>query len=262
MLQVLPGLLLGAALCGAIGCREDKPRSLAPAASALASAAPVSEQSLRLVVEPSASTVRFLMEAPIEKIFGEAPASVEGELFVNVEDLSKSTGLLRVDLQKLALYQQKREGEKDEFGEKQKNDTQNEHARTWLEISDDTPAELRKENRFVEFRIARLESPSVASLGALSGAERKVTATAVGDFRLHGRKKEQRVKAELGFGFAGDKLAQVKVRTLEPLPVDLEAYDVRPREAFGKLAQKTLDALGSKVAKVAPIEVEFSARPQ
>jgi hypothetical protein len=50
------------------------------------------------------------------------------------------------------------------------------------------------------------------------------------------------------------------VRTLEPLRIGLEEFDVRPREAFGKLAQKTLDALGTKVAKEAPLQVEFSAR--
>jgi len=50
------------------------------------------------------------------------------------------------------------------------------------------------------------------------------------------------------------------VRTTEPLDAGLEEYDVRPREAFGKLAQRTLDALGTKVAKSAPLQVEFTAR--
>jgi hypothetical protein len=247
---------------GLAACRDKKPENLAPTASALAPAAPASEKSLSFVVETSSSQVRFLMEAPIEKIFGEAAGSVEGELFVNAEDLAKSNGLLRVDLEKLSIYQQKREDEKGEFGEKKKNPLQNQHARTWLEISEDTPEDVRKANRFVELSIARLEQLSTASLASLSGAERTITATAVGDFRLHGRKNEKRVKVELRFTFDGDKLQALHVKTLEPLAIGLEEYDVRPREAFGKLAQKTLDALGSKVAKTAPIEVELSARPK
>lgn len=260
MTRVLRVFLLAGFCLGLAACREKQPEQLAPSASALAPAAPASDQALAFAAEPGSSQVRFLMEAPIEKIFGEAPGSVDGELFVNQQDLAQSSGLLRVDLEKLAIYQQKRADDKGEFSEKQKNELQNQHARTWLEINEDAPEAVRKENRFAEFRIARLEQPSAANLTGLSGNERTVTATAVGDFRLHGRKNQKRVKVELRFGYAGDKLESLRVRTLEPLAIGLEEYDVRPREAFGKLAQKTLDALGSKVAKTAPIEVEFTAR--
>lgn len=256
---VLGSLGLGVGL-GLVACRDKQPEHLAPAASALAPAKPASEKSLQFVSDASSSQVRFLMEAPIEKIFGEAPGSIDGELFVNAEDVAKSSALIRVDLEKLSIYQQKREDEKGEFSEKKKNELQNQHARNWLEIAGDAPEDVRKANRFVEFRIDHLEQPSATSLASLSGAERVITATAVGDFRLHGRKNEKRVKVELKFGYAGDEALTLHVRTLEPLAIGLEEYDVRPREAFGKLAQKTLDALGSKVAKTAPIEVEFNAR--
>lgn len=201
------------------------------------------------------------MEAPVEKISGDAPAALSGELFVSADDLAKSNGLVKVDLDKLTLYQEKREDEKGAFSERKKNDLQNQHARTWLEISSDTPDDVRLANRFAEFRITRVEAPSVPSVQALSGPERKLKATVVGDFRLHGRKAEKKVKVELSFKYEGEKLAAVHVRTLEPLQIGLEEFDVRPREAFGKLAQKTLGALGSKVAQVAPIQIEFSARP-
>ena len=261
MTRALRLFLLGWAVLGVAACRDKQPEHLAPAASALAApVAPVAGKSQAFAIESGGSQVRFLMEAPIEKISGEAPASVEGELFVDAEDLAKSSGLVRVDLEKLSLFQQKREDEKGEFGEKTKNATQNKHARTWLEISEDTPEDVRKQNRFVEFGITGLEQVSASSLSSVPGAERTVTATAVGDFRLHGRKNQKRVKVELKFMYAGDKPQALAVRTLEPLRIGLEEYDVRPREAFGKLAQKTLDALGTKVAKEAPIQVEFNAR--
>ena len=88
-----------------------------------------------------------------------------------------------------------------------------------------------------------------------------ITSTVVGDFRLHGRKNEKRAKVEVTFAFAGDKPESVKVRSLEPLPIGLDEFDVHPREAFGKLAAKTLSALGSKVATAAPVRLDLTAKP-
>ncbi|HET9929470.1 MAG TPA: hypothetical protein VFQ35_02235 [Polyangiaceae bacterium] len=260
-MRVVHCVVVGVLLAG-FGCREKQPEHLAPTASALAPVAPPpAEQAVRMAVSSESSKVSFLMQAPIEKISGDAPGSMSGELFVNPSELAKSTGLVKVDLDKLTLYQEKRENEKAAFSERAKNETQNQHARTWLEVSSDTPEDVRSANRYVEYRITRLDAPSAPSLAALSGPERKVTATAVGDFRLHGRKAEKSVKVELTFSYQGDKLGSVRVRTLAPLQIGLEEFDVRPREAFGKLAQKTLSALGSKVAEVAPIEIDFSATP-
>jgi hypothetical protein len=247
-------------MLGLAGCRDPKPENLAPSASALSPARAAATGSVGFVIEASSSRVSFLMEAPIEKIFGEAPGSLEGELYLDAQDLAKSTGLVKVDLDQLTLYHQKRGDEQSEFGERVKDERQNRHARAWLEIEDDAPAAVRRANRFAEFRIDRLEAPSVASLAALSGAERKFTAVAVGELRVHERKSAQRAKAEITVLSAGDTPKSLRVRLLEPLPVDLEQYDVRPREAFGKLAKRTLAALGSEVAKVAPIQVELSAR--
>lgn len=259
MTRALRALVLAGCWLGAAACRDHRAEDLAPAASALAPAKSANEKSLAFVCDPSSSQVRFAMEAPVEKIFGEAPGSVDGELFVSVEDLGKSSALLRVDLEKLSLFQRKR-GDQGEFSEKRKNELQNQHARTWLEIADDAPEDVRKANRFAEFRVDHLDQASTANLASLSGAERIITATAVGEFRVHGHSKEKRVKVELHFAYAGDKPRSLRVRTLEPLTIGLEEYDVRPREAFGKLAQKTLDALGSKVTKTVPIEAELTAR--
>ncbi|MFZ5895992.1 MAG: hypothetical protein ACOY0T_33355 [Myxococcota bacterium] len=260
MLRLVHCFALCAVLSSVLGCRDKKPENLAPVASALAPVAPALAQAVEMSVVGETSKVSFLMQAPIEKISGEAPGSVSGELFVSPDDLAKSTGLVKVDLDKLTLYQEKRDDENAAFSQRTKNDLQNQHARTWLEISSDTPDDVRSANRFAEYRITRLEAPSVPSVQALGGPERILTATAVGDFRLHGRKAEKRVKIELAFQYQGDKPTGVRVRTLEPLAIGLEEFDVRPREAFGKLAQKTLSALGSKVAQSAPVQIEFSAR--
>jgi hypothetical protein len=245
-----------------LGCKKQEPENLAPTAASLTPAQPPAAKATAVAIDSGSSRVSFSMAAPVEKISGEAPGSVEGELFVDLEDVTRSTGLVRVDLDKLTLYQEQREDEKSSFGEKTKNDTQNQHARTWLEISDDVPEPLRQANRHAEFKILRLENSSQTNILQSGAGERRVTATVVGDFRLHGRKNEKRVPVELVFKSSAKGLESLTVKTLEPLPIGLEEYDVRPREAFGKLAQKTLDALGSKVAKTAPLQVEFSARPK
>ncbi|MCA9598940.1 MAG: YceI family protein [Myxococcales bacterium] len=251
-------IALGVALL-TVGCDDKPSKPLAPTASALAPAdKPAGATTLK--VESKGSKVEFLMNAPIEKINGVVEDGAEGEINVDPKDVSKTTALIKVDLDKLTLYQQKREDEKGEFSERAKNDQQNAHARNWLEISEDAPKDKREENRWAEFKIERVVEPTAKDLTTMKGAERKVTGWATGEFRLHGRKQEKRVKIEASFEFDGDKLTGVKVKTLEPMNVGLEEFDVKPREAFGKLAQKTLGALGNKVAQEAPIELTLSAK--
>ncbi len=255
----LQGLLLLALLGGVVAGCDKKNEQAAPTSSALAPAEKPSVAALTFEVQAKDSKTTFLMNAPLEKIHGEAADSAQGEIFVDAADLTKTTALIKVDLDKLVLYQEKREDEKSDFSAREKNDTQNEHARAWLEIGEDAPKDVREKNRWVEFKITKLEDVSEADLSKLSGAERKVTATAVGQLRLHERTAEKKAKIEATFVYDGEKLSSVKVKTVEPVVVDLATHDVRPREAFGKLAQRTLEAMGSKVTKEAPVEIELTA---
>lgn len=248
-------LALAAAAC------DSKPSaSLAPTSSALAPAERPTARALAFELAGKGSKVSFVMNAPVEKINGEVKDAVQGELFVDPSDITKTTGLIKVDLFALELFQQKREDEKSDFGSRSKNEMQNKHARTWLEISDDAPAEQREANRWVELKIDKIVTASPADLTKLSGADRKVTATAEGELRLHQRKTRKQAKVEATFHFDGDKLTSVSIKTTEPMSVGLEEHDVRPRELFGKLAQKTLSDLGQKVAKEAPIEIDITAK--
>lgn len=257
-----------AALCGALGCNNEKrpEQQLAPPAAALSAVAkPASAQTL--VVEPSTSRFAFLMDSPLEKIEGEAPQSLSGELSVDPEDVTKATALIKADLKQLTLYQQKRGDEKSGYGKRTKSDLQNEHARGWLELDPkegEVTAEQAEANRFAELRISKLENPSVTDVTKLTGAERRVTAEVSGDFRLHGRVAPKRAKVELVFRYEGDSLRAVDVKTLEPFVVSLEEFEVHPRDAAGKIVKSLTDALSSnlkgKVAKDAPVTVSFSAK--
>jgi hypothetical protein len=245
---------------GAIACEEKPSAPLAPEKSALAPAEkPAMSQSF--AIDTAGSKATFIMDAPLEKIHGEAADAVAGDLHIDFNNVTKSTGLVKVDLDKLVLYQQKRVNEQDQYSEREKVEKQNQHARAWLEIDPKAPADVREKNRWVEFKIETIANVQPqADVTKMTGAERKITAVIAGDFRLHGRVSKKRVPIEATFKFAGDKPESVKIKTTAPMIVGLEEHDVRPREAFGKIAQATLDSLGKKVAKDAPIELEFSAK--
>jgi hypothetical protein len=266
-------MLMGAALIWtALSCSKDKAaeeQKLAPTASALEAAMPVVPGALPLQVDTGSSSLTFLMDSPLEKIDGDAPKSLQGELFVDPTDLTKSTGLVKADLKQLTLYQQKRADDKGEYGARKKSDLQNEHAQDWLQLrakDGEVTPEQAEMNRWAELKILKLENPSVSDVTKLTGAERKVTATASGEFRLHGRKAAKSAKIELNFKYAGDKLESIEVKTLEPFKITLEEFEVHPRDAAGKLVKKLSEAISSnlkgKVAADAPVTVSFVAKPK
>jgi hypothetical protein len=217
-------------------------------------------------VDASSSSFKFLMDSPLEKIDGEAPKSITGDLYIDPSDLTKSTALVKADLKQLTLYQQKRGDDKADYSERKKSDLQNEHARGWLQLDvkdgEVTPAQAET-NRWAEIKIVRLDNLSATDVTKLTGAERKVTATVSGEFRLHGRKATKSAKVELDFKYNGDKLDAVEVKTLEPFVVPLEEFEIHPRDAAGKLVKSLSEALSSnlkgKVAKDAPVSVSFTA---
>lgn len=255
-------LCLGGTLSG---CKEKPSAQLAPTASAL-QAAPAAPSATQFSVDSASSKVTFLMDSPLEKIDGDASGGLSGELSVDLSDLSKSTGLVKVDLQKLVLYQQKREGEKTAYGERKKSDLQNEHARNWLQITPragDVTPEQAEANRWVEFKVDKLEAVSVPNVSAATGNERKLNATATGEFRLHGRKQPKSAKLELVVTYQGDKAQSIHVKTTEPLAIGLEEFEVNPRDDAGKFVKTLTEALSSglkgKVAQQAPIVLDFTA---
>ncbi|HKY34358.1 MAG TPA: hypothetical protein VJN18_00350 [Polyangiaceae bacterium] len=263
--RILPGVVV---LSCALACK-DKPeqQKLAPAASALEAAMPQAPGAAAFQVDTASSSFTFLMDAPLEKIDGDAPQSIQGELFIDPTDLTKSTALVKADLKLLTLYQQKRADEQNAYGQRKKSDLQNHHARDWLQISakdGEVTSEQAEMNRWAELKILKLENLSATDVTKLSDAERKVTATVSGDFRLHGRKATKSAKVELIFKYAGDKLEAVEVKTLEPLQVTLEEFEVHPRDAAGKLVKKLSEALSSnlkgKVAENAAVNVSFVAK--
>jgi polyisoprenoid-binding protein YceI len=247
------------ALFGA-GC-DDKstPTNIAPTSTALAEGKPAAAGAQKFTVDKTSSKVDFVMEAPQEKIRGRVHGASQGDLQVNLEDITKTTGLITVDISGIEVYQTKAD-DSGKFGEETKSDLQNKHVRTWLEISDDAPEDARAKNSKVQFSIKSIEAAGEKNVLKMAGAERKVTFTAKGDFLLHQHKADKAVELQATFKFEGDKPVSVAVKTAKPFSVDLAEYEVKPRDAFGKFALKSLEALAPKVAKEAQVSLDFTAK--
>jgi polyisoprenoid-binding protein YceI len=256
------------ALCASVGlagCKDKPSPTLAPTASAL-QAAPTAASATTFSVDSASSKVTFLMDSPLEKIDGDASGGLSGDLSVDLADISKSTALVKVDLQKLVLYQQKRGDDTGAYSERKKSDLQNTHARNWLQIvarEGDVTPEQAEANRWVEFKIDKLVDASLTNVAGASGAERKLTATATGDFRLHGRKQTKTAKLEITINYRADKAQSIHVKTSEPLNIGLEEFEVNPRDDAGKFVKSLTDALSGslkgKVAQHAPLMLDFVA---
>jgi hypothetical protein len=254
---LLPLMMLAAAGLGAVGCEQDKPQ-LAPAATELKAPEVKAPKAEKFVVDKASSKVDFMMEAPQEKIRGRAGGTAEGELQLDPTDLTRTTGLITVDISGIELFQAIA-SEDGKFGEEKKSDLQNQHARQWLEISDDAPAADRAKNSKVQFSIKSIKATGDSDISKASGGEKKVTVTATGDFLLHQRQTEKTVELEATFKLEGGKPVSVTVKTVKPFGIGLAEHDVHPREAFGKLAQKTLAVLAPKVAQEAMVSIELTA---
>ncbi|AUX45852.1 hypothetical protein SOCE26_073480 [Sorangium cellulosum] len=250
---------LAATGVSAAACQEEK-APLAPAATELKAPAAKVPAAATFAIDRANSKVELIMDAPQEKIRGRIEGAAEGTLHVDPADVTRTTGLITIDISPLELLQTGM-GDDGKPGQEKKSDLQNEHARTWLEISKDTPADVREKNTRAQFAIKSISTSGEKDLSKLSGAERSVTVTASGDLLLHQRQAPKTVELVATFTYEGDRLARVAVKTAKPFAVGLAEHDVRPREAFGKLAQKTLEVLSPKVAKEAMVSLEFTATP-
>ncbi len=246
-----------------VACKDEKKSEvvLAPSATALASStAPTSAAAMKFTV--SKGTTSIDMPAPAEHIKAET-SEATGELQIDPKKLGETRGIVKVDVSKLTTKT---------FDDAKKNESQTDHARTWLEASDKLPEDVRTKNKYAEFAIRSVSDLSEGDLTKVAakteGAEdlRSVTLTGKGEFLIHGRKVDRDVKLEATFHYpkgaaADSKPTSLVVKTREPLKVVLAEHDIKPRDEGGKIAQKAFSILGVKVADVASVSIEIHATP-
>jgi hypothetical protein len=267
MRKTLWVLIAAAGVAASTGCKEETAPAPAPKASTLQDTKPVAAGAAEFEVDKGTAKVSFSMEAPNEKLRGAVDGATTGKIQVPLTDVTKTTGHLYVDLEGLHLFKRVKT---DDFKEEEENPLQNQHARTWLEITCKDVAEAdmakceaeSKKNKNVEFTIEKVETEQ-KDVTKMTGDERKVTATVTGTFLLHQIPKQHTAKCEIVFKMKGDKVESITIKTVEPFDVKLAEHEVRPRDTFGKLAKKTLDALineDKKVAEAAQISLDLTAK--
>jgi outer membrane murein-binding lipoprotein Lpp len=242
------------------GCgKNEEPQKLATPATTLnaSHAAPEVKATLYAIDPAGKSTID--MPAPKEHIKAKTTAA-DGSLEVDATNLASTRGQVKIDLTTLTTST---------FGDKDKDEAQTEHARTWLEAVVD--GKVEEGNRWAVFAIRSIDHLSATDATKLAptheGADdvRSVTMTAHGDFLLHGHRaaKDVLLTARLhwpaGASTEATPPSLVEIRSTEPFQVLLAEHDVKPRDTFGKIAKGSLKLLGTKVAETAAIAIDLRA---
>ncbi len=256
-------ILLSAALVGVVACdKKEESSSAAPAASSVApSVTPPTGTFVVYAIDPGGKT-SIDMPAPKEHIKADTSASA-GELKIDLANLANSRGEVKADLETLKTHT---------FGEASKDDKQTEHALTWLEVGEKTPANVKDANRWVTFAIRSIDGLSATDLTKVApeksgdGDVRTVTLTAHGDFLLHGHKAPKDAALEVAFHYpsgapSNSRPTRLDVRSKAPLHIVLADHEVKPRDNLGAIAQSAFGLLGTKVAETADVSLDLHAIP-
>ncbi len=250
-------LFVACALVGLAACKNDKIPPIAeqapPPASASASA-PLAVGEASYVVRAEGK-VSVGIDAPLEKFKGET-RKLGGFFRVQPKKLDASTGTITASLLEFKTMT---------FDDKDKNETQTEHALNWFEVGDDVKAKRPKDfdnYKNVLFQIDTIESvtPStdLTQVPEKDGV-RTVTMKAKGTVWVHSRPAQKTVVVELAFKGSPTMPTEVSFKTKEPVHVSLAAHDVKPRDTAGKFLDGTLSVIGKKLDDDAQVHVEGSA---
>ncbi len=254
----LPSLTV-LALAVAAGCGKKDEAPLAPAASALASSAPVAS-AWSYAVDPR-STTQIDMPGVKEHIKADTTAAT-GTLDVVPKDLAQSRGLVRIDLSTLSTHT---------FGTDD-DAAQTKHARTWLEVTaGEAGDKMNDDMRYADLAIRSIDGVSANDLTTVAPTKdgpddvRTVSMTVHGELLVHGHKLPKDVTVDVAFhypaGAAVDsKPARIEIKSKQPLRIVLKEHDVRPRDTAGALLDWTARLI-SKVAETADVTVDIGATP-
>jgi hypothetical protein len=256
-------LLVITALACLVACKKDDPPSTPTlaASAVVAAAVEAGPTSMKYAIDPTGTT-SIDMPAPSEHIKATTSAT-SGEIIVDPAKLEGTRGQVKADLSTLTTST---------FGVESKDKSQTEHAHNWLEAGDLVPASVKAENRWAIFTIESIEGPAATDLSAVpavhgaSDDTRTVSVTAKGQFFVHGHQVPKSAELDVVFHYAtgessAKKATMVEIKTKTPLHVALADHDVKPRDAVGKLAQKSFDLLGTKVAETADVTFDLTAHP-
>lgn len=247
-------LSLVAVAAWAVGCSDDKASGLSPTMSqasaavpaknmASASASPVAAAGSSAKLKVASGKASFLIDAPLEKIKGSSE-DLDGSIDLDSADLSKSRGVVKVKLSSLKTTT---------FEDKDKNESQTEHAHNWMEAS-------KNEYMWTTFTIESIETTvkAVAALPEENGV-RTAKVKANGTLDLHGKKSPKSVSLTLSFKGPADH-PELSVKSDEPMSVSLKEHGVMPRDTIGKFLDGALEKVGKKIDDKVQVSIDLSAK--
>jgi polyisoprenoid-binding protein YceI len=248
-----------------LACNDSKkteessmPASSSSATTASSAAASSSAASMDLAVpagderfEIETGKGSFLIDAPLEKIKGMSDESV-GHLDVNPKDLTKSSGVIKVRLSTLKTST---------FGDMDKDVSQTEHARNWMEVGNDSSADTRMKYEWAILTVTGLEA-TPASLDAAPDASgsKTISAKVSGDLAIHGVTSKVVVPVTLTFKGPADAPTEVDVKTDQAMPVSMKEHMIMPRDKVGGLLNGALERIGKKIDDNVQVSFEGIAK--
>lgn len=238
-----------------VGCSKKpdaQPLKETPPPAAV-SAMAVKAGKKRFAIAPEGK-VSVMIDAPLEKFKG-ATDKLSGVLDVDVANLKASTGEIIADLDAFETHT---------FGDKDKDDTQTEHAKNWFELGTDVEKSKRDDYKMARFTIESVDEASAPSLQAVKeeGGVRKVHLKATGQLRVHGRSAKKTVDVDVSFKGPADAPTEIAFKTTQPVVASLSEHDVKPRDLKGQFLAGALEKVGKKIDDKAQVDVEGKGAPQ
>jgi polyisoprenoid-binding protein YceI len=241
--------------------KDEPPTSTAttrPATSATASAivaapadVPLPAGATRFAV--SVGKGSFLIDAPAEKIKGSSD-EVSGTLDVTPKELAKTTGTIHVRLSTLRTHT---------FDDADKNTSQTEHARNWMEVGNDASAATRMKFEWATLKITSIEAtPASLADAKEEGGARVIKAKVSCDLTLHGVTSKKTVPVTVRLKGTGEAPTELTIKTDEPMSVSLKEHDVKPRDKVGTFLNGALERIGKKIDDKVQVSFEATAKAQ
>jgi len=235
------------------GCKKDATPALAESPPPPpASAKPAPPKAVRFSIGGDGNKVSVMIDAPLEKFKGDT-AKVSGVLDVQPDDLKKSSGEIDADLDAFVTHT---------FNDKDKDESQTEHAHNWFELGSEVPQKTRDDYKMARFIIESIDETSVPNLAKApeEGGKRTVTFKASGSLRVHGRASKKTVVVTVAFTGPAASPTELTIATKEPFFASLSEHDVKPRDLAGKFLQGALEKVGKKIDDKAQITIEAKAK--
>jgi hypothetical protein len=241
-----------------VACKKETPVTLAESASAVSAAPPPANAKPVTYAIDAASKTSIDMPGIKEHIVADTDAAT-GKLDVDLMNLANTRGEVKIDLTTLKTHTFKDD----------RDGSQTAHARNWLQVGDVATADEKKTNQYAVFAVQSLTNISGADVSKIAPTKdngediRIVTATAHGDFLVHGHKTVKDVPIEARFHYpagatADSKPTKIDIKSTAPLHVTLKEHDVHPRDPVGKLTDWTTSLI-SKVAETADVTLDLHA---